>query len=653
MLKVLQTKFKTLSVLLLMFICCASLSVRAEAAANPWVSVRSQNFFLVGHLSEGEAQALSNSLEEFRTVFVQLLPENYFDSQRAGTILVFAADSDYSPFKPLHEGRIDQSVAGYFSPGSDLSYITLAARDNQEDTTSVLFHEYVHSLIRNSSARAVPLWYNEGLAEYYSAYDLLDGGSRVRYGKSLARHVQYLPQHLRRNALLPLSSLLDANRSSALYNDQSKRYLFYAQSWALVHYLLSDQSGERGRQLTHYLKLTGEGRTNDNAIREAFHLEPAALESRLAAYVRAGRYPEQEKVLAKSTTRATEAPLPQLHILTEAESEAQLGDLLFRTDRFEEAHQYLERALKLDANLASARITLALLYLREGHPAEAKAQLQAAISAAPLNYLAHYYYADLLRRDCADAENTPAGFVARTALIKGEINEAIKLAPDFADAYGLLVLTNIERSPQLDEATQLLERLLSQSPANRELRLLQVQLEIRQEKFTEARRLLQPLLDDPQIGETLHLAAQEVFDDLLTKEKISQARQAENEGETAAPATGEWQPCDMPEPGPQFKSLRFAGRQTCGRLEKVECENEGITLFVKAGERTLRLHTIALNNIRFVTYTKEISGRIQCGVRQNPDAVLVTYQQTQHHSQTFDGELKAVEFVPEDWLQEK
>jgi tetratricopeptide (TPR) repeat protein len=493
------------------------------------------------------------------------------------------------------------------------------------------------------------------LAEYYSAYELLDGTRRARYGKPLARHTQYLRQHLRRNTLLPLSSLLGADRSSSFYNDQSKRHLFYAQSWALVHYLVSDQSGERGQQLTRYLELTSEGRTNDDAIRSAFHLEPAALESRLAAYVRAGRYQEQEKVLAKPPTvaRAPDAHLPEVRTLTEAESAAQLGDLLFRTDRFEEAHQYLERALKLDANLASARITLALLYLREGRQADAKAQLQAAISAAPLNYLAHYYYADLLRRDCADAENTPAGFIARTALIKAEINEAIKLAPDFTDAYGLLVLTNIERSPQLDEATKMLERLLRQSPASRELRLLQVQLSIRQEKFTEARSLLQPLLDDPQISDSLHLAAQEVFNDLQAKEKISQARQAENEGETTAPATGEWQPCDMPEPGPQFKSLRFAGRQTCGRLERVECENEGITLFVKAGERTLRLHTIALNNIRFVTYTKEISGRIECGVRRNPDAVLVTYQQPQHSDQTFDGELKAVEFVPEDWLQEK
>ncbi|HVG39880.1 MAG TPA: tetratricopeptide repeat protein [Pyrinomonadaceae bacterium] len=627
---------------LLAFI-CALIVVRNGAAADAqWVSVRSSNFSLVGHLSEREAQTLVGQLEEFRAVFRQILPEKYFDSLPPGVIVVFANDGEYAPFKPVHEGRVDQYVAGYFRPGGDLNYLTLAARGSQEETRSVLFHEYVHALVRNGQARA-PLWFNEGLAEYYSAYELSGGGRCVRFGGPLLGRAQYLRNH----PLLPLATLLEADRFSPLYHEHDGRQIFYAQSWALVHYLLSDPSGERARQLSKFLALIEKDVPAIEASKLAFGIEAATLERRLAAYVRGNRYPARTLTLdqppppfAATETRA----------LSAAEAQAQLGDLLLRTDRYDEAREYLQRALKLDANLAPARISLALLYLREGRTAEAKEELRLAVAAAPANHLAHYYYSDLLRRDCSDVENTPAGFITRTNQIKAQIKRAIELAPDFADAYGLLVLTDIERSPQLDEAAEVLGRLLRLAPGRREWQLLRAGLQLRREEFAAARTSLQTLIEDPQINESLRHAARESLDVLAVKEKLA-ADRILADSDAAVPVTspeGDWQPCDMPEPGPQFKAQRFAGRQSCGRLEKVECVGEGVILYVKAGARTLRLHTATLSGVRFVSFTKTVGGRIECGARSNPDPVLVTYRAVAANAD--EGELKAVEFVPEDWL---
>lgn len=632
----------------MIFIIVTALLKPDEAAAAPWVSVRSEHFFLVGHVGERELRSLAVNLERFRAVFSQLLPESYFAMHQPAVIVVFADDEDYSPFKPLHEGHPDHYVAGYFRAGGDLNYLTLAAQSTEEQTTSVLFHEYVHSLVKNNYERP-PLWFNEGLAEYYSAYDLAGVKRRqVRVGKTLSRHAQ----HLRTHALLPLSSLLRADWSSPLYTGQDKRKIFYAQSWALVHYLLSDQTGARQQQLAKFLSLTAEGGVSvDDCVRRAFQIEPAILERRLAAYVRAGRFAEQVQYLPEAPRPTL---VPEASLLGEAEVQARLGDLLLRTDRFDEAHTYLQAALADDPNLAAARISLALLYLRLGRQVDAKEQMKQATAAAPMNYLAHYYYADLLRRDNSDAENTPAGFVARTALIKAEISRAIELAPDFLDAQGLLVLTEIERSPQLGEATDLLSRLMKRAPGRRDFKLLQAQLNLRQEKFDAARAQLLELINDSQTDEFLRLASRDVLDGLPAKEKLVAARRAENEEEELSPRPeGEWQPCDMPEPGPQLKARRFAGVQSCGRLEKVECQDAGVVLFVRAGERTLRLHSAALDRVKFVTYTSDVKGKIECGERASPEPVLVTYRPGRADSGTFDGELKAVEFVPQDWLSSK
>ena len=64
----------------------------------------------------------------------------------------------------------------------------------------------------------------------------------------------------------------------------------------------------------------------------------------------------------------------------------------------------------------------------------------------------------------------------------------------------------------------------------------------------------------------------------------------------------------------------------------------------------LKLRSDALNRIRFVTYTREVRGKIECGQRSSAQPVLVTYRPASGDMPASDGELTAVEFVPEEWL---
>lgn len=45
-------------------------------------------------------------------------------------------------------------------------------RDWDEDTMRIVFHEYSH-LITSNVAGSVPVWLNEGLAEFYSTFQLV------------------------------------------------------------------------------------------------------------------------------------------------------------------------------------------------------------------------------------------------------------------------------------------------------------------------------------------------------------------------------------------------------------------------------------------------------------------------------------------------
>jgi hypothetical protein len=350
--------------------------------------------------------------------------------------------------------------------------------------------------------------------------------------------------------------------------------------------------------------------------------------------------------------------------------------------------------------------------LQQNRLDEAREHLERAVRAAPENYLAHFYYADLLSREGLETEKTVAGYAATTRLIRAELKRAIELAPNFLEAYALLGRVDLERSPRVDETFALLGHAATLAPRRHEFKLLLAQLHARRAEFERARRMLEPLARDRRSAQT-RAEAQTLLEKVTTSEEQAAAQRraqsimpgdatnappASGVGVAAAGAAGgsmssggasasaasattpqqsatgatpqesapgatpqggaavapvaeeEAQPCDMPQPGPQFKPLRFDGRQACGQLVSVECEDAaGVTLLVETPQGTLKLHSPALNRIRFVSYTADVSGRVECGLRTRSNPVLVTYRLPKD-ARISDGEVVAVEFVPLDWV---
>ena len=58
--------------------------------------------------------------------------------------------------------------AGFFSLGQRRNYAVINGKNRDLDAADVLFHEYVHYVLRNENALAYPAWYDEGLAEFLS-----------------------------------------------------------------------------------------------------------------------------------------------------------------------------------------------------------------------------------------------------------------------------------------------------------------------------------------------------------------------------------------------------------------------------------------------------------------------------------------------------
>ncbi|MBV9924676.1 MAG: DUF1570 domain-containing protein [Acidobacteria bacterium] len=641
------------------------LAAQAAAAKDTWTSVRSQNFLLVGNASEKEIRQVATRLEQFRYVFTQLFPKVNFNTPVPTTVVVFKNDSAYKPFKPLADGRVVE-VAGYFQSGQDVNYITLTPEraSGAENPYGTIYHEFTHLLVNNSTgAGEAPPWFNEGLAEYYSTFAIED--DRKVY---LGRLVNYHLQLLRDQKLIPLSQLFAVTHYSLERNKHDVRSLFYAESWALVHYLILGNDGKRLPQLGEFLTLTKKGMPTDEAFRRAFQTDTEGMEKELRKYVQAysfiGKVATFEHPLVFDA-QMTSAPL------TDAEAEAYLGDLLLHINRPDDAAVRLQHALELDPANVLARTSLGMARLRQKRDAEAIVHLHEAAAASANNYLPHYYYAYALSKQGAVEGGFVPGYPPdRAAEMRASLRKAISLRPDFPESYYLLSWVNLVTGENIAEGVQLIRQAIALAPGDQRYSLVLAQLYLRQDKIEEARRLAELLSregSDPGLRATAQsvLASINNYDEQLKKYKAE--REAFEKGEPKLVVRDEDEEKGSKEaeaPGPQksddervaeamAQAIRDALRRPQagetrlqGVLTKIECGPKGLVFVFKAGERTLRLSAAGFGGLHIVSFSQEAGGELTCGPRKAETPSVVTFRAAPDAKAKTDGTLVALEFVP-------
>src|SRR5262245_53765874 len=158
----------------------APFAARPGSAKEIWLKAQSRHFTLIGGAREKEIRNVATRLEQFREafsqVFSQIFPPSIIGSSVPITVIVFNNDSAYKPFKPLHQGK-PAEVSGHFQSSGDVAYIALAAGRDGANPYAIIFHEYVHALTSGGELPTpLPTWLSEGLAEYFSSFEVTSGG---------------------------------------------------------------------------------------------------------------------------------------------------------------------------------------------------------------------------------------------------------------------------------------------------------------------------------------------------------------------------------------------------------------------------------------------------------------------------------------------
>jgi tetratricopeptide (TPR) repeat protein len=440
------------------------------AADKPetWHEVRSPNFTVVTNAGEKEGRRTAEEFELFRAVIHTVVPAINLDPGQP--VIIIAVKDEKSLKKLLPEywetnGRM--RPAGVFLAGPEKHYAALRFDGGGEIRYQVLYHEYVHLLV-NVNFEWIPLWLNEGLAEFYANAVLQ--GYQVGLGRPDQSHLYLLQQ----SKLLPTEELLRVDHKSPHYNEANKSSIFYAQSWALTHYLLVGDRGAHSKKLHEYLDELSEGATERQAAENVYG-DLKKFDKTISNYVTSQSHSYYVPVKAPADiNEKTFLARP----LTPAEAVSMAGDFYVRTRRPVEARASLDQAMALDPALAAPRESMGLLCQSEGKLDEAMQWFDEAVRLDSKSYLAHYYQAMMSSKGELGSDRMEG---AEKALLR-----SIELNPRFAQAYTTLASLYAARGEKLADAFALAQKAVELEPGSMFHRLNLGTVLLRMERVADA-----------------------------------------------------------------------------------------------------------------------------------------------------------------------
>jgi len=411
-----------------------------QKRSRDWKRLEASGLTVMGNAGADELRRTATSILRFRAAMRSLLPFVRLDPPAPTVAVVFRDDSAMTPFKPRDRGKPMDMVAAYFAPHPDVNYIVLSI-GRREFTYQVVFHEYTHLLVNQNISR-LPLWLNEGFADFFSTFDGSEVDRRLIVGRPIDRYVGLL---VGRAPPVPMSVFIDPASMRDLYRDDLTTARFYAQSWALVHYLMLADNATHRPALGAFMSALQNGDPADQAFRRVFGPDLTTLDAALNRYLGLMKLP------------AIQVSAPDLQVtsdanaMTEADAEQLQGDLQVRTGAFEEADKHLDKALAIDRQHVQARLSRARGLVAQDRAADALDILSAPDLMAGDDFARDYLRAeadlDLRHYDAAER-----GY-----------RHAVDQRPDFAFGYYGLSLAQLGLGRP--EAAGTFTRVLQLSPS--------------------------------------------------------------------------------------------------------------------------------------------------------------------------------------------
>jgi tetratricopeptide (TPR) repeat protein len=424
-------------------------TIRAERREN-WIEIKSPHYTIYSNAGEHDGRRVATQFEEIRALFEQSFPKLRVDFGKPSIVYVLKDENSLKLLMPTYgQNKNSMKLAGFYQLSNDKNFAVVRAdvTGTGANPYHVMYHEWAHGLFR-LNYRGLPMWLDEGLAEYWGGSDIDNKEGRVGMADPAQLRV------LRQNAFLPISTLVSIDASSPLYNTKDHAGMFYAESWAIVHYFSLAPEVRDQRLLDKYLAALQATDDPIEAANRSFG-DLKELGEKLEAYARQPAFLYQ-RMSVKSNISERDFVARRL---STAEGLVAQADYLVHTNHLPEAIEILHEAEKLGAQTPHLHDELGYYHFVKADFDNSLKEFDLAIAEDSNDATAYYYKASIpYRKSGYDRETTPQ--------IIANLQKVISLQPNFAPAHAFLCIAYTQSAETKPKAFAEAKKAMDLEPGN-------------------------------------------------------------------------------------------------------------------------------------------------------------------------------------------
>jgi len=394
-------------------------------AAPEWLMLETPRFTIISQQKEKTTQEFA---EEFNQFIAALRGVITADESRLPplTIVLFNRGKDYQSYQPLRQdGKQAHWAAGMYNRTETWGVIGLSSSDKRR----TVFHEGAHWYMSGLSY-SYPLWLEEGLAAVFSTFktkkDRAYWGDEIEESKEIIQRV----------GTFEISNLLSIIPQDQVFTDKTKVEVFYAQAWALVHYLMFGKKEGTRSALTEYMNAWQNDLPSEEALQRALGQNYAVIREALLDHVKHRSYREFSQPVNSQKIEAKVTPA------SPAAVELALAKLAIGANQMVQAKVHAEALVHMDPAASAGYDVLTWIAARQGENERVKAMSQQAIERGSRDPLTLVSLASALLDAAAQQTDLPEEEAAR---ISGLCQRALASCPQLRNGYltlaGVLLCT--------------------------------------------------------------------------------------------------------------------------------------------------------------------------------------------------------------------
>ena len=237
---------------------------------------RSKHYRILSDLSAEETKTYATHLDLFYEEYARRFAHLPQQAPEVPFVLMFARERDYLDVL-RNTYAINATGSGgmfFMSPrGAALAFFVESLPRTR--VFHVIQHEGFHQYAFSRFTNTLPMWVNEGLAEFFGEAVVVDG--RVILGQASPGPVESIKRAIERDVTLDFLRLLRMTPDEWNANVASgNASIQYMQSWSMIQFLGTAEGGRYQPRFEGYLKLIHAGMPSERAFVQAFGTDDIA-----------------------------------------------------------------------------------------------------------------------------------------------------------------------------------------------------------------------------------------------------------------------------------------------------------------------------------------------------------------------------------------